>query len=1040
MCQLFSKRLPFILILMPLLILLSAASSGYAAEVTLAWDNPGGSEVAGYKVYCGKSGTDFKDTPVETIASPDKTQCTVSGLEEGQTYALVATTIDGNGNESAFPDPIYYEVPEGSADSDGDGLTDDEETNIYGTDPSIADSDGDGIDDGNEVAYWGSDWGSDDDGDGIINLLDADSDNDGIKDGAEIEQGKDPSTTNDNADAFAWEAGDIEINHAWRFVPFKKSYNNPIVVAKPMSYNGSNPAVVRIRNVRSNGFEVQVQEWDYLDGNHATEMISYIAMESGRHALNDGTIIEASAFELNDSRRLSFAGSFDQTPVVVAGVTTYNGGQAVAGRIANISTEGFDFQLQEQELNTDGHTIETVSYIAWEPSIGDMDGYSYEVVKHRDGVDQTFRNIVFSQAFFSNPVFIADMQTMMGGNPSNVRWQHKSVHGIDVKIDEETSLDSEKRHNAEVLGYILIDTISAAAVDEDGDGYSPREGDCNDNDATIYPGAIEVCGDGIDQDCNGSDLQCASEETTDFVLEIGEVELNHEWQFVPLDKVFENPVVVAKPLSLNGGQPAVIRINDVTPKGFNIRIQEWEYLDGSHVMEKAGYIVMEAGSHEMAGGIHVEAGTFETSGTQTASFDHSFSQVPVVVSSVATINDIYAATGRLYDISIDGFRYALQEQETRQYDHNRIESISYIAWEPSAGTIDGMEYIIDSTFDDVTHALYPISFHPSFTCAPVFVADMQTRNGGDPANVRWQNKTADKVEVQIDEEQSMDTEVDHIPEEVGYMAFAEKEEHPDFVLEIGEVEVDDQWTYVPLNQSFSKPVVVSKAMSYKGSDPAVVRIRNLDSEGFEISVQEWDYLDGGHAVETIGYIVMEAGTHRLADGTQVEAKLFETNNHHYVSFDEQFNQAPVVAAGVVSYNGPETVTGRISNITAGGFDFRLQEQELSQEVHSAPETIACIAWPVSSGTVDGINYEVSMTSNKMDETFQEISFSQFFASPPVFVADMQTQNGWDPANVRWRNKGTDGIEVFIDEESSADLETVRTTEVVGYILLEYNLN
>lgn len=38
----------------------------------------------------------------------------------------------------------------------------------------------------------------------------------------------------------------------------------------------------------------------------------------------------------------------------------------------------------------------------------------------------------------------------------------------------------------------------------DGDGVSTGQGDCNDN--AIYPGAIEICGDGIDQDCNGSDL------------------------------------------------------------------------------------------------------------------------------------------------------------------------------------------------------------------------------------------------------------------------------------------------------------------------------------------------------------------------------------------------------------------------------------------------------------------------------------------------------------------------------------------------------
>ncbi len=33
----------------------------------------------------------------------------------------------------------------------------------------------------------------------------------------------------------------------------------------------------------------------------------------------------------------------------------------------------------------------------------------------------------------------------------------------------------------------------------------PREGDCNDEDATVLPGALEVIGDGVDQDCNGED-------------------------------------------------------------------------------------------------------------------------------------------------------------------------------------------------------------------------------------------------------------------------------------------------------------------------------------------------------------------------------------------------------------------------------------------------------------------------------------------------------------------------------------------------------
>lgn len=42
-------------------------------------------------------------------------------------------------------------------------------------------------------------------------------------------------------------------------------------------------------------------------------------------------------------------------------------------------------------------------------------------------------------------------------------------------------------------------------VDNDGDGWSVRDGDCDDEDETIHPEAEETPGDEIDSNCNDDD-------------------------------------------------------------------------------------------------------------------------------------------------------------------------------------------------------------------------------------------------------------------------------------------------------------------------------------------------------------------------------------------------------------------------------------------------------------------------------------------------------------------------------------------------------
>ena len=51
------------------------------------------------------------------------------------------------------------------------------------------------------------------------------------------------------------------------------------------------------------------------------------------------------------------------------------------------------------------------------------------------------------------------------------------------------------------------DPTDLSEVDADGDGHLACD-ECDDTRASIYPGAVEVCADGLDQDCSGADLPC----------------------------------------------------------------------------------------------------------------------------------------------------------------------------------------------------------------------------------------------------------------------------------------------------------------------------------------------------------------------------------------------------------------------------------------------------------------------------------------------------------------------------------------------------
>jgi hypothetical protein len=324
-----------------------------------------------------------------------------------------------------------------------------------------------------------------------------------------------------------------------------------------------------------------------------------------------------------------------------------------------------------------------------------------------------------------------------------------------------------------------IDLVCPENIDNDNDGYTENQGDCDDTDAAINPGAADICGDGIDQDCIGGDPICdnvnddpePTEVVTALPMEFGEVEVDDQWKTVVMKRPFDDPVVVVAAPSYNDQDPVVIRVRNVTGDSFEVRVQEWNYLDGEHALEKTGYIVVESGSYELPGGTRVEAGRFTASavsGFETVQFKQPFSTVPVMIATTTTSNESDAVAMRLRNITTGKFDYRIQEQEKNNQQH-ASEQAGYVAWEPSAGSLDDLVFEIGRTSNSVTHAFQALNFYEPFSNPPAYLAGMQTTDGGDTAAVRCQNKQADGIEIKVEEEQSRDTETNHTTEVIGYM-------------------------------------------------------------------------------------------------------------------------------------------------------------------------------------------------------------------------------------------------------------------------------
>jgi len=262
------------------------------------------------------------------------------------------------------------------------------------------------------------------------------------------------------------------------------------------------------------------------------------------YTLPNGAKMVAGVME-NVSHRWKTIGlpiQFANKPIVFAQVVTNNDNTTVAARLRNVSTSQFQLRVQEEENQDDKHAVESVAWIAISEGVN-TNNIPFEIGKTL--LSSSPGSINFDQPYPA-PGFIGMPQSNNENNPISLRVNSLNSTGVDVFLQEENSFDPESNHGFETVGYMAL-------------------GGAGD----LHNDAGEVIG------------------------ETGQTSFDNNLKTILLNHSYHNPVVVLGGLTMNDGEEAVVRVENLTTDSFQVKVEEWEYRDGVHAMENLTYLVVE---------------------------------------------------------------------------------------------------------------------------------------------------------------------------------------------------------------------------------------------------------------------------------------------------------------------------------------------------------------------------------------------------------------------------------------------------------------
>lgn len=250
------------------------------------------------------------------------------------------------------------------------------------------------------------------------------------------------------------------------------------------------------------------------------------------------------------------------------------------------------------------------------------------------------------------------------------------------------------------------------------------------------------------------------------------------------------------------------------------------------------------------------------------------------------------------------------------------------------------------------------------------------------------------------------------------------------------------------------PIVTMKPASYRGKDPCHVRLRNVGAETFEWKIEEWDYLDERHKFEKLFWVAFAPGVYEVENvsGTTTNFEARRTTastTPQEVNFQFAFNSRPGVIAQSQTNNGKaDSIITRVDVASNEAFNVQVQEQESFNNYHRSEEVGYIASEVPSMGSLNSLGVsgdlvsefetrrptkEIADAPNQARRIPFVINNNEGFSRNPRVVTAMQTRRGPQPASLRRTELTRDYQDLFVQEEKSADQETVHAPEDVAFL-------